>query len=124
MSSRALSLIPEPMNTADSLVFLLSASFLPSPSSSSATLAMSPLCCSAKTHTPLYAERSAAGPAASSVFSMALNSQTSTQAPHMVQDSVMKALPSLISMAPKGHAVTHVSQHSHLSERIRTLTMT
>src|SRR5512143_2456108 len=122
MSSCALSLMPEPMNTADSLVFLLSASFLPSPRSSSATLAMPPRCCSAKIHTPLYAERSAAGPAASSVLSMALNSQTSTQAPHMVHASVMKALPPLISMAPKGHAVTHVSQPSHLSDMIRTLT--
>src|SRR5512143_2316446 len=121
MSSCALSLMPEPMNTADSLVFLLSASFLPSPRSSSATLAMPPRCCSAKIHTPLYAERSAAGPAASSIFSMALNSQTSTQAPHIVQASVMKALPSRISMAPKGQAVTHVSQHSHLSDMTRTL---
>ncbi len=83
---------------------------------------MPPLCCSAKTHTPLYAERSAAGTAASSVFSMALNSQASTQAPHMVQASVMKALPSRISIAPKGHVDTQVSHAVHLSDMTFTLT--
>ena len=46
----------------------------------------------------------------------------STQAPHMVQASVMKALPSRISMAPKGHALTQVSQAVHLSDMTRTLT--
>jgi hypothetical protein len=53
---------------------------------------------------------------------MALNSQTSTQAPHMVQASVMKALPLRISMAPKGQAVTHVSQPVQVFDMTRTLT--
>ena len=34
----------------------------------------------------------------------------------MVQASVMNALPSRISMAPKGQAVTQVSQPVHLSD--------
>jgi hypothetical protein len=53
---------------------------------------------------------------------MALNSQTSTQAPHMVQASVMKALPSRISMAPKGQAATQVSQPVQVFDMTRTLT--
>jgi hypothetical protein len=53
---------------------------------------------------------------------MALNSHTSMQAPHMVQASVIKALPSRISIAPKGQALTQVSQDSHLSDTTRTLT--
>jgi hypothetical protein len=39
-----------------------------------------------------------------------------------VQASVIKALPSRISIAPKGHAVVQVSQAVHLSDRTRTLT--
>jgi hypothetical protein len=69
----------------------------------------------------LYAERSKQ---ASGLFRSfyGLEPQTSTQAPHMVQASVMKALPSRISIAPKGHAVTHVSQPVHLSGMTFTLT--
>jgi hypothetical protein len=40
----------------------------------------------------------------------------------MVHASVMKALPSRISIAPKGHADTQVSQAEHLSDMTRTLT--